>query len=167
MIYYYVDGKRIDEILYVCKSLKLQILTTKKYVHEYSVNKGVSSTLISNKPKLFKNDMRNIAPCAVILDNDSTSARGQWIARNYTSYLISELEISTRARYIAKAKVGFTGNKFFKFMHRLAGITCLLYDVEICLYSLTCVCILRSFGCPPTLPILSLSLFCPCDLHLL
>jgi len=131
MIYYFLEGKRLDEILHVCKSLKLQILTTKKYVHEYSVNKGVSSTLISNKPKLFKNDMRNIAPCAVILDNDSTSARGQWIARNYTSYLISELEISTRARYIARSKAGFIGNKFFKVMHRLAGITCLLYDVEI------------------------------------
>ena len=131
MIYYYVEGKRVDEALYVCKSLKIHILTTKKYVHEYSINKGVSSTLISNKLRRFKNEIRNIAPCAFILENDSTSPRGQWIARNYTSYLISELEISTRARYIAKAKVGFTGNKFFKFMHRLAGITCLLYDVEM------------------------------------
>ena len=131
MIYYYVEGKHLDEILYICKSLKLNILTTKKYVHEYSVNQGVSSTLISSKPRLFKNNIRNIAPSAVILDNDSTSARGQWIARNYTSYLIAQLEVNTRARYKARSKVGFVGNKFFKVMHRLAGITGLLYDVEI------------------------------------
>ena len=131
MIYYYVESKRIDEILYVCKSLKLQILTTKKDVHEYSEIKGISSTLISNQPRRFKNEIRKIAPRAVILDNDSTSARGQWIARNYASYLISELQINTRARYIARSKVGFIGNKFFKVMHRLAGITALLYDVEI------------------------------------
>ncbi len=131
MIYYFVEGKRVDEVLYVCKSLKLHILTTKKDVHEYSEIKGISSTLISNHPRRFKNEIRNIAPSAVILDNDSNSARGQWIARNYTSYLISELDISTRARYIARSKAGFIGNKFFKVMHRLAGITCLLYDVEI------------------------------------
>ena len=131
MIYYYADAKRVEETVYVCKSLQLHILTTKKHVHEYSVNKGVSSTLISNKPRQFKNDIRNIAPCAVILDNDSTSAKGQWIARNYTSYLIAALEINTRARWKARSRVGFIGNKFFKIMHRLAGITCLLYDVEI------------------------------------
>tara|TARA_B110001450_G_scaffold256377_1_gene286627 strand:- start:2027 stop:3184 length:1158 start_codon:yes stop_codon:yes gene_type:complete len=130
MVYYYVEGKRVEEVLFVCKSLKLHILTTRRYVHENCVNRGASSTLISNQPRRFKKEIRNIAPSAVILDNDSTSARGQWIARNYTSYLISELDISTRARYIAKSKAGFTGNKFFKFMHQLAGVTCLLYDVE-------------------------------------
>jgi len=131
MIYYYLDGKRVEEILYVCKSLKLHILTTKKYLHEYSINKGVSSTLISNQPRRFKNEIRNLAPSAVILDNDSTSARGQWIAKNYTSYLISELDVNVRARYIARSKAGFIGNKFFKVIHQLAGITGLIYDVEI------------------------------------
>ena len=131
MIYYYFEGKRNDEVLYVCKALKLHILTTKKYVYEYAVNEGVGSTLISDQPRRFKKEIRNIAPRAVILANDSTSARGQWIAKNYTSYLISELQINTRARYIARKKAGFIGNKFFKIMHRLIGVTGLLYDVDI------------------------------------
>ena len=130
MIYYYTESKRLEEVVYVCKSLNLHILTTKKHVHEYSVNKGVSSTLVRNEPRQFKNEIRNIASSAFILDNDSTSPRGQWIARNYTSYLISELDINTRARYIARSKAGFIGNKFFKVMHQLAGITGLLYGVE-------------------------------------
>tara|TARA_B100001093_G_scaffold512934_2_gene583801 strand:+ start:2113 stop:3273 length:1161 start_codon:yes stop_codon:yes gene_type:complete len=131
VIYYYVESKRIDEVMYLCKSLKLHVLTNKKDIHGNAVNEGLVSTLISNQPRRFKKEIRNIAPSAVILDNDSTSARGQWIARNYKSYLISELQINTRARYFARSKAGFIGNKFFKVMHRLAGITGLLYGVEI------------------------------------
>ena len=131
MIYYYAEGKRTEEILYVCKSLKLPILTSKKYIHEYFINKGINSTLLTNKPIQFKKEIKKVAPLVVLLENDATSARGQWIARNYTSYLISGLEINTRARYIARSKAGFMGNKFLKALHQLTGITGLLFDVDI------------------------------------
>ena len=143
MIYYFVEGKRIEEVLHVCKSLKLHILTTKKHLHEYSVDKGVSSTIVSNQPRRFKNDIRNIAPCAVILENDSISARGQWIAKNYISYLISELDMSTRTRYFARSKAGYIGNTFFKVMHRLTGNTGLLYDVDIDMHDFSIKTFLR------------------------
>ena len=137
MLYYYVESKRIEEIIYLCKSLKLHVLTTKKDIHGKAVNEGLVSTQISNQPRRFKKEIRNIAPSAVILDNDSTSARGQWIAKNYTSYLISELQINTRARYIARSNSGFIGNKLARVMHRLAGITGLLYDVDIDIHEFT------------------------------
>lgn len=143
MIYFYSEGKRNDEILYICKSLKLKILTTKKNVHEYSKLKGISSTLISNQPRRFKSEIKNIAPSAVILENDSTSARGQWIAKNYRSYLISELQINVRDRYIARKKAGFIGNKFFEVMHRLAGMTGLLYEADIDIHDLSIKTFLR------------------------
>ena len=68
MIYYFTEGKRVDELLYVCKSLELHILTTKKAIHEYSEIKGISSTLISNNPRRFKNEIRKISPSSNIRD---------------------------------------------------------------------------------------------------
>jgi hypothetical protein len=130
-MYYYVEGKRIDEVTYLCKSLKLHILTNKKEIHENAVNQGLSSTLISNEPRRFKKEIRNISPSVVFIDNDSTSPRGQWIAKYFISYLISELTINSRARYIARKNAGFIGNVFAKFMHRLAGVTGLLYGADI------------------------------------
>ncbi len=143
MIYYYSEGKRNDEILYICKSLKLQILTTKKDVHENSKIEGIGSTLISNRPGQFKNEIKKIAPHAVILDNDSTSARGQWIARNFRAYLISELNVNARDRYIARKRAGFIGNKFFEVIHKLAGMTGLLYKVDIDIHDFSIKTFLR------------------------
>ncbi len=143
MIYYFVEGKRIDEALHVCKSLNINILTTKKSLHQYSLYKGANSALVSNQPRRFKSDIRKIAPCAVILENDSTSVRGQWLAKTYASYLISELDMSTRARYVARSRAGFMGNKFLKVMHRLTGITGLLYNADIDMHDFSTKTFLR------------------------
>ncbi len=131
MVYYYVEGKRIDEIFYVCRSLNIQLLTTKKSIHEHALRSGLNSTIINKEPIRFKAEITKIRPGAVLLNNDQLSARGQWIAKKYTSYLIDDLTINTRERYIARKNAGFIGSRFCKVMHRIGGITCLLYDEEI------------------------------------
>ncbi len=131
MVYYYVEGKRINEILFVCKSLKLPVITTNKKAHEYYLSKGISSTLINRSPKQFKATIKDIGPDMVLLNNDHVSSHGNWIARNYATYVIFDLTINTRERYIARKDVGFIGSGLCKVMHRIAGITCRFFDKEI------------------------------------
>ena len=123
MIYFYVEGKSSKEILYLCKRLGVHLITVSEKTHELSLAEGVVSTLINNRPKLFKKQVQLLDPKLVLLQNDSTSPRGQWIARNYKSYLITELTVNTRKRYIARKKAGFIGSWFVGLVHRLSGLT--------------------------------------------
>ena len=93
MIYYYVEGKRIDEILFLCKKLNLHIITTNEAVHECSINSGVKSTAINKEPYKFKSEIRRLKPSAVILNNDHLSAHGQWIEIIKHTYFSTSLLI--------------------------------------------------------------------------
>jgi len=121
----------MEEIFFVCNALKLHVITINKSVHAYFVKNGISSTIISKKPTQFKTEFTNIRPSAVLLDNDHLSGRGQWVAKKYPSYLICDLNIISEDKYIKRKDAGFVGSRLWKVLHRIAGITCQLYEAEI------------------------------------
>ena len=100
-------------------------------MHRLILSHGDASTLIAKSPNQFKKQITEINPELVLLQNDSTSPRGQWVIKNYRSCLISELTVNTRQRYVARKNAGFIGSRFLKLVHRLAGFTAILYKVHI------------------------------------
>lgn len=130
-IYFYVEGKYIKEIFSVCKSLGINILTTDKDTHQHFLNRGVLSKYLNKSPKLFKKMIIDINPKLIILNNDNISSRQHWIAKNFKTLLIFEFQIDTRHRFKIRKSFGFIGSKTAKFLHKLLGITGLLYGNQI------------------------------------